>query len=231
MKIIENITPDKQYNQWAEEHDTLTVSGYDAQSRASFYSQFTFDTAGKKLLDIACGSGHDLSHYQNAMRCDSHGVDASEKEAELANQRLGSERVKVGWAHALPYEDQSFDIVTCKYAPQGFPSIADFYKEVERVLRPGGYFLILATHPTRHFREKTEAPRDYFKKEIVTSWIYDRALPLQEYSYTMNDYFSPFFLEHFTLESYLEEYDEHGGVEKVDDEKYPAYFIYRARKK
>jgi ubiquinone/menaquinone biosynthesis C-methylase UbiE len=231
MKQIEQIAPAEQYNQWAEEHDALTLK-YDGPSRASFYSLFTFETEGKKLLDIACGSGHDLKHYQDSMKCDSWGVDASEAEVKIANQRVGEGKVQLGHANALPYKNESFDIVTCKYAPQGFDSIADFYKETDRVLKSGGYLLILTTHPMRHFLEKVEKPRDYFKKEIVVSWIYDHTLPLQEYSHTMNDYLSSFFLERFSLEKYLEEFDPTGGcVQHVDGEKYPAYFLYRAKKK
>jgi ubiquinone/menaquinone biosynthesis C-methylase UbiE len=221
----------KQYNDWAEEHDWKTVK-YDKQSRASFYSFFEFETKGKKLLDIACASGHDLMYYRNVLGCNVYGVDASDAEVQLAHNRLQDEaRVKVGFSYALPFEDASFDIVVSKYAPQNFEDIAAFYKEAERVLKPGGYFLILTTHPMRHFLEKTHKPRDYFKKEVVTSWIYEHTLPLQEVSHTMNDYFSSFFFEKFTLEKYLEETDAKGGIEWIDNETYPGYFIYRAKKK
>ena len=221
--------PLKQYNNWATDHDWMTLK-YDTESRKSFYSFFDFETKGKKLLDIACGSGHDLIHQRDVFGTDAYGVDASEAEVILANNRLNKEKVKVGCAHMLPFEDQSFDIIVSKYAPQGFESISDFYKEVIRVLKPGGHFLILTTHPMRHFLEKTEKPRDYFKKEIVTSWIYDHALPLKEYSHTFNDYFSPLFFQYFNLEKYSEEYDSI-STEHIDNEKYPGYFIYRAIKK
>jgi ubiquinone/menaquinone biosynthesis C-methylase UbiE len=219
----------KQYNKWAEEHDRMTLK-YDTESRKSFYSFFEFETKQKKLLDIACGSGHDLEYYKDTMGCDVWGVDASEKETSLANERLGEERVKLGYSETLPYEDETFDIVVSKYAPQGFENIASFYEEANRVLKPGGYFLILTTHPMRHFLEKSDKPRDYFKREIVTSWIYDHTLPLREYSHTFNDYFSPYFFKHFQLEKYIEEYDDI-SAEHINDEKYPGYFIYRARKK
>lgn len=220
----------KQYNNWADEHDEKTLL-YDKESRVSFYSFFKFETKGKKLLDVACGSGHDLKHYQDVMGCDSWGVDASENEVSLANKRLDKEKVKVGYSYEMPFENESFDIVVSKYAPQNFEDIASFYKEVNRVLKSGGYFLILTTHPIRHFLEKTEKPRDYFKKEVVTSWIYEHTLPLQEVSHTFNDYFSNFFLEHFIMEEYIEETGTRKSIEWVDEEKYPGYFIYRAKKK
>lgn len=220
----------KQYNNWATDHDWMTLK-YDTESRKSFYSFFDFETKEKKLLDIACGSGHDLIHYRDVFGADAYGVDASDAEVLLANSRLGENKVKVGCANMLPYKDQSFDIVVSKYAPQGFESISDFYKEVDRVLKPGGKFLILSTHPMRHFMEKAEKPRDYFKKEIVTSWIYEHTIPLKEYSHTMNDYFSKFFFDRFILEAFVEELDNKECVEWVGDEKYPGYFIYRATKK
>lgn len=221
----------KQYNEWADDHDWKTIK-YDKQSRARFYSFFNFETKGKKLLDIACASGHDLMHYQNEFGCDVYGVDASDAEAKLAQERLGNpDKVKVGFSYDLPFENETFDIVVSKYAPQNFEDIAAFYKEAERVLKPGGHFLILTTHPMRHFLEKTAKPRDYFKKEVVTSWIYEHTLSLQEVSHTMNDYFSDFFFEHFTLEKYLEETDTKECIEWVDNEIYPGYFLYRAKKK
>ena len=220
----------KEYNKWFEEHDWKTIK-YDGQSRERFYSFFEFETKGKKLLDVACASGHDLKHYRDVMGCEVAGVDASDGEVELAHKRLGENVVKVGFSYDLPYDDASFDIVVSKYAPQAFESIADFYKEVDRVLKPGGYFIILTTHPMRHFLEKTNKPRDYFKKELVTSWIYEHTIPLTEWTHTINDYLSPFFFEKFTLEKFQEYMDTPQCIEYVDGEKYPGYFIMRAKKK
>ena len=81
-----NEQPLKQYNNWAIDHDWMTLK-YDKESRKSFYSFFEFETKGKKLLDIACGSGHDLIHYRDGFGTDAYGVDASEEEGALANQR------------------------------------------------------------------------------------------------------------------------------------------------
>lgn len=220
----------KEYNNWFEEHDWKTVK-YDGESRGRFYSFLNFETKGKSLLDIACGSGHDLMHYRDKFNCIVSGVDASDGEVELANKRLGNGVAKVGFSYDLPYEDQSFDIVVSKYAPQAFESIADFYKEVDRILKPGGYFVILTTHPMRHFLEKEAKPRDYFKTEIVTSWIYEHTLPLTEWAHTLNDYFSSFFFEKFKLEQFQEYTDTPECIEQVDGEKYPGYFIIRAQKK
>ena len=219
----------KQYNNWAEDHDWMTLK-YDQQSRKSYYSFIEKDLKNKNLLDVGCGNGHDLVYYRDVLGANISGVDPSEKQVALANERLGADFAKVGYDQEIPFSDNSFDILVSKWALQGFKDISKFYQEAIRILRPGGEMVVLATHPMRHFLEKTEKPRDYFKKEIVTSWIYDHTLPLQEYSHTMNDYFSPLFFENFVLEKYLEEYDEISS-EHIDNERYPGYFIYRAIKK
>ena len=44
-------------------------------------------------------------------------------------------------ALALPFQDQSFDVVACQFGAMFFPDKVQGYKEARRVLRPGGRFL------------------------------------------------------------------------------------------
>lgn len=44
-------------------------------------------------------------------------------------------------ALALPFEDQSFDVVACQFGVMFFPDKVQGYKEARRVLKPGGQFL------------------------------------------------------------------------------------------
>jgi ubiquinone/menaquinone biosynthesis C-methylase UbiE len=43
-------------------------------------------------------------------------------------------------ALALPFEDQSFDVVACQFGVMFFPDKVQGYKETRRVLKPGGRF-------------------------------------------------------------------------------------------
>ena len=54
--------------------------------------------------------------------------------AEAQKRALANIRTAYAKAEALPFEDQSFDLVTCRIAPHHFDSIPDFLKEVARVL-------------------------------------------------------------------------------------------------
>ena len=47
-------------------------------------------------------------------------------------------------ALALPYEDQTFDVVACQFGVMFFPDKVKGYREAHRVLKPGGYFLFNA---------------------------------------------------------------------------------------
>ena len=47
-------------------------------------------------------------------------------------------------ALALPYEDQTFDVVACQFGVMFFPDKVKGYREARRVLKPGGRFLFNA---------------------------------------------------------------------------------------
>jgi len=59
-------------------------------------------------------------------------------------ERVGTAR-PVTWqqadAMALPYDDESFDVVVCQFGVMFLTPKADAFAEVRRVLRPGGRFL------------------------------------------------------------------------------------------
>ncbi len=48
---------------------------------------------------------------------------------------------RIGDASALPFEDQAFDVVLNVESSHCYASVDDFFKQVRRVLRPGGRFL------------------------------------------------------------------------------------------
>ncbi len=64
------------------------------------------------------------------------------------------------------------------------------------------------------------------RNEIVESVFFDGQVTAKEPSHTLNEYLSPTFFKHFTLEAYEEGYDS--GAEKVDGDIYPSFFIIKA---
>ncbi|MBS4207299.1 class I SAM-dependent methyltransferase [Bacillus sp. FJAT-50079] len=97
-------------------------------------------------LDIATGGGH----VAKALAPHVKQVVASDLTKEmLANtsQHLGSSFQNIFYviadAENLPFLDQTFDVITCRIAPHHFPNPDRFVKEVARVLKPNGSFLMI----------------------------------------------------------------------------------------
>jgi SAM-dependent methyltransferase/alkylhydroperoxidase family enzyme len=92
-------------------------------------------TQGDRLMDIACGAGLavELAALRGA-KC--AGIDASERLIAVARDRSPGADLRVGDMHELPWEDDTFDVVT------GFRGIwgttPDALDEARRVLKPGG---------------------------------------------------------------------------------------------
>jgi len=57
---------------------------------------------------------------------------------EIDKRKITNVRIAYARAEALPFEDESFDLVTCRIAPHHFESIAAFLDEARRVLKAGG---------------------------------------------------------------------------------------------
>lgn len=90
---------------------------------------------GDRLLDVACGAGLalELAGIRGAV-CS--GIDASPRLIAVARDRNPSGDVRVGDMEALPWDDESFDIVTSFRGIWGTtPGAVD---EAHRVLAPGG---------------------------------------------------------------------------------------------
>jgi SAM-dependent methyltransferase/alkylhydroperoxidase family enzyme len=91
--------------------------------------------AGDRLLDVACGAGLavELAGLRGA-RC--AGIDASPRLLAVARDRNPDSDLRVGDMHALPWDDDTFDVVTSFRGIWGTTPGA--IAEVHRVLVPGG---------------------------------------------------------------------------------------------
>jgi SAM-dependent methyltransferase len=101
---------------------------------------------GERVLDVACGTG--AVARQAAQRVGSGGktvgLDLNPSMLEVARtaSQLGIEWQQ-GSAEALPFPDQSFDLVLCQQALQFFHDRLTALREMRRVLVPGGRLALL----------------------------------------------------------------------------------------
>jgi SAM-dependent methyltransferase len=103
-------------------------------------------TAGMSVLDVGSGIGGPARFLAATHGCRVTGVDLSEPFVEAARyltERTGqSERVSFETASALvlPFDDSRFDAVLLQHVAMNIPDRARLYREIRRVLRPGGKF-------------------------------------------------------------------------------------------
>lgn len=108
------------------------------------------DIAGKRALDIATGAGHTALALARA-GAKVVATDLTPEMIQVAKSFVGEQTdaatlditFQTASAEDLPFEDNQFEIVTCRIAAHHFASPAVFIHEVARVLAPGGTFALI----------------------------------------------------------------------------------------
>jgi ubiquinone/menaquinone biosynthesis C-methylase UbiE len=102
---------------------------------------------GWRVLDVATGGGHVAyafaPHVARVWATDITQEMLDMVKGEAAKRGLANVRTTYAKAEALPFEDESFDLVTCRIAPHHFDSISDFLGEVYRTLKTNGLFALV----------------------------------------------------------------------------------------
>jgi ubiquinone/menaquinone biosynthesis C-methylase UbiE len=107
------------------------------------------DLSSKKVLMLGCGTGEESVLLEEFGATNMIGVDLSKESVRLANETYPNHSFSVADMHNLDFEDVSFDFVysslTIHYSSHPF----DVYKEILRVLKPGGTLQFSIGHPMR----------------------------------------------------------------------------------
>jgi SAM-dependent methyltransferase len=124
--------------------------------------------SGREVLDAGCGEGYGaqlLVDFGGARRCVA--IDIDERTIASAREAYGSGEslhFEAGDVTRLPFEDASFDVVTCFETIEHVAAQREAVTELARVLRPEGVLLISSPNrgvypPGNPFHEKElEAP-------------------------------------------------------------------------
>lgn len=147
--------PDKQV---AQKYDEV-ASAYDR--RWQFYVRPTLDyftetlsvQGNERVLDVSCGTGELIARlYERYPDLDLVGVDLSAKMLHRARAKIGDTprvTLREGNAEALPFGDDTFDVVVSTSAFHYYGEPKQALLEARRVLRPGGRLVLMdwnATH-------------------------------------------------------------------------------------
>jgi SAM-dependent methyltransferase len=95
--------------------------------------------AGARVLDAGCGSGRTLEEL--IAYGEVSGIELDDGAAELARARALGE-VRVGRLEELPWDDGTFDLITCLDVVEHVPDDVVALTELYRVSRPGAWLLV-----------------------------------------------------------------------------------------
>jgi ubiquinone/menaquinone biosynthesis C-methylase UbiE len=102
---------------------------------------------GGDMLEVAPGPGYFAVEMAKGGAYRVTGLDISRTMVELARKNAAEADLEVDFRHgnasAMPFPDESFDLLTCSAAFKNFSEPQQALQEMYRVLRPGGMALVL----------------------------------------------------------------------------------------
>lgn len=108
------------------------------------------------ILDIATGTGDLAINLAKTGASRIIGLDISQGMLDVGNQKIEKKNLNetiemvLGDSENMPFEDSSFDAITVAFGVRNFETLEKGLKEILRVLKPSGVFVILETSvPTK----------------------------------------------------------------------------------
>ncbi|WP_437277039.1 class I SAM-dependent methyltransferase [Sorangium sp. So ce375] len=128
--------------------DQLERERYEVEPYIKPFAKFE-EARGKKVLEVGVGAGTDFINWvRNG--ADATGVDLTQACVDLTSERISLEgrsaKVIQSDAENLPFPDATFDIVYSWGVLHVTPDTPRAFREVHRVLKPGGEARIMIYH-------------------------------------------------------------------------------------
>lgn len=126
---------------------------------------------GDQVIDVGCGPGNYTRHLARASVSGlTVGLDASEAMVAAAAERGGGENLAYirGDACALPFEDESFDVVCSVGVVHMIDRPMVAIAEMVRVLAPGGRLVVLVSCARKERQRRTRGGVTIFGRDEMT---------------------------------------------------------------
>ncbi len=138
--------------------------------------------AGKRVLDLACGTGRWLTQLLAEGAASGVGVDNSAAMLERAREKTDlRNRLVRADSRSLPFAEAAFDLVICSFALGHLDDLESTAREIARVTAPGAAVYLSDLHPQAYsrgwrtrFRDSRGAveiqTRPYAVRGLVAAW-------------------------------------------------------------
>lgn len=103
--------------------------------------------ASMTVLDVGSAAGHTAfafaPHVRAVIGTDVSAAMLAEATRQAAVRGLTNVHFEEADLAALPFGDATFDIVTCRFVAHHLPTLTALLRDIARVLKPGGQFLVV----------------------------------------------------------------------------------------
>ncbi len=136
----------ERFDHWAStyEHSWLQRAFFDRAHQATLALAAGIIHEPVSVLDVGCGTGKLLRrahiYWPQAQLI---GVDPANGMIEMAKRLTPNATFSTGMAEALPLQDASVDVALSTVSFHHWQDQAAGIREIARVLRPGGYFILV----------------------------------------------------------------------------------------
>lgn len=138
----------KWFDNQAEVYDEKDVILYSKYGKISCknIAEYLKNKEYEKLLDIGSGTGYLINLLSEKHEAQYTGLDLSPNMIKVANEKnIKNATFIEGVSDNLPFEDNTFDVVTCSQSFHHYPDTDKALKEAYRVLKPNGIYIISDT--------------------------------------------------------------------------------------
>jgi len=165
-------------------------------------SEFAFECVNigenDRILDIGCGGGVNIEKFLKITNNNVDGLDYSEVSVAQSMKRnqnsVDNNRCKVIQADVsdMPIDDESYDLVSGFETIYFWPDIKNTFKEVYRIIKPNGQFMIAqgtdGTHPDDEKWLNTVEGMSVYTKNELEEYLLNAGFKSVESFKKENDY-------------------------------------------
>lgn len=146
----------KYYNETAQKYDDWHINPPSAKivDEWNFSNLKRFINSDKKLnkvLELGCGTGR-MANSLFKIATEVYGVDVSEEVLKIAKSKYPDLKLTCSEVVNLPYQDNCFDLVLINGSLHHFFAVEKAFAEAYRVLKPGGFFVLLGEPSSQFLR-------------------------------------------------------------------------------